>query len=69
MKTIRTERRDRLKSEMEAQARPQLPGHATAPLRSILATEATRPLRGGDMPLGHASLFGDSHMQKDMFTC
>ena len=68
--TARTRRavRDlRIRMELAKQARPQLPECPRASLHAILATEARRPLAGKGKPLDHTSLFGDSHLQREMF--
>ena len=62
----RPAREARIKAEMAAQARPQLPECHRASLAAILATEARRPLAGKGEPPDRNSLFGDSHLQQEM---
>ena len=45
----------------------QLAGVEAVGVRQILDREAARPLRGGDRELDHDSLFGDAHLQTDLF--
>lgn len=49
------------KAHVEADAIP------AATLRDILQHEAAQPLRGGNAEMSHTSLFGDSHLQKELF--
>lgn len=37
-------------------------------VRGLLAAEIAKPLRGGNLDLPLDSLWGDSHLQKELFT-
>ena len=67
MASLKRQRIGRLAFEAAASARPQLPSAAPATTRQILDREAARPLRGGNNELGYSSLFGGSHLQKELF--
>lgn len=62
-----TDRRARLMLKRISIAMEPLPEIQAEKIRDVLAAEAARPMRGGQMDLQHCGLFGDGHWQKDLF--
>lgn len=44
-----------------------LPAIERETIAGVLAAEAEKPMRGGSRDLPHDGIFGDSHLQKELF--
>lgn len=65
--TRATDRRKRLEWALKMTEIHGTPFLAPATLREILAHEAKAPMRAGNAEPAHTSLFGDAHLQKELF--
>ena len=65
--TRAADRRKRLALRAKMAQAPTMPGVASTTTRDILAAEVAAPMRGGNADLPHKSLFGDSHLQQELF--
>ena len=65
--TRKAERRARHTFKVRRAAETNLPTVAPETVAMILRAEAEKPMRGGNLDLPHASLFGDAHLQKELF--
>jgi hypothetical protein len=65
--TRAAERRVRLglkRLKLDMARLPTIPGET---IRDVLAAESAKPMRGGARDLQHDGLFGDGHLQRDLF--
>lgn len=65
--TRAADRRKRLIVRAKLAHLPTMPGVKATTTRDIIAAEIAEPMRGGNAELPHKSLFGDSHLQRDLF--
>jgi hypothetical protein len=65
--TRAADRRKRLVLRSKLATLTTLPNVAPTTTRDILAAEIASPMRGGNQELPHVSLFGDSHLQRNLF--
>lgn len=65
--TRANERRKRLLQAVESGNLRGFQAVNPATLREILACEANAPMRAGAAALPHKSLFGESHLQRELF--
>lgn len=65
--SMRRQQRKRMLAEAAKRWGNELPGVAPANVRDLLQTEANRPMRAGNAELPRTSLFGDGHLQRELF--
>lgn len=64
---MRRQQRKRRRAEAAKRWGTELPGVAQTTVRGVLQAEADKPMRAGNAEPLHTSLFGDAHLQKEMF--
>jgi hypothetical protein len=65
--TRRTDRQKLLAQKLRLARETSLPTVAPETVAGILRAEAARPMRGGALDMPHRSLFGDAHLQRELF--
>lgn len=66
-RTSRTKRLQAIAERIRLAAEPTVTGIAPQTPRAILQREADRAIAGGTRDMAHDSLFGDAHLQKELF--
>lgn len=66
-RTRASERRVRLGFKRLSLGMAHLPDIKRETMREVLAQEAARPMRAGAADLQHDGLFGDAHLQRELF--
>lgn len=65
--TRRTDRNRALAQKLRLARESTLPTVAPETVAGILRAEADKPMRGGALDMPHKSLFGDAHLQQELF--